>query len=243
MPRATYQYKSKGKDDQPIIDLLAELVEKHPSIGFWKCYHRLRRQGHEWNHKRVYRVYTQMRLNIRRRAKKRLPARVKQALFQPERINQVWSLDFMNDSLWDGKRYRLLNVIDDFNREVLAIEADTSLPALRVIRVLKKLLFERGTPDMIRVDNGPEFISDKLDNWCKSNKIQLVFIQPGKPMQNGFVERLNGSLRKELLNAYVFRTINEVREQVSEWKEDYNFHRPHDALKNKTPMEVYEKSA
>jgi len=241
MPRATYQYKSQGKDDQPIIDLLAELVEKHPSIGFWKCYHRLRRQGHEWNHKRVYRVYTQMRLNIRRRAKKRLPARVKQALFQPERINQVWSLDFMNDSLWDGKRYRLLNVIDDFNREVLAIEADTSLPALRVIRVLNKLLFERGTPDMIRVDNGPEFISDKLDNWCKSNKIQLVFIQPGKPMQNGFVERLNGSLRKELLNAYVFRTIIEVREQVGEWKEDYNFHRPHDALKNKTPMEVYEK--
>ena len=125
---------------------------------------------------------------------------------------------------------------------MLAIEADTSLPALRVIRVLKRLLVTRGKPEMIRVDNGPEFISDKLDNWCKENKIQLVFIQPGKPMQNGFIERLNGSLRRELLNAYVFRTISEVRQQVNEWMKDYNYHRPHDSLKNKTPMDMIEKS-
>ena len=110
-----------------IVELLVDLVDKHPSIGFWKCYHRLRRQGHPWNHKRVYRVYTKMRLNIRRRAKKRLPARVKQALFQPEKINQVWSVDFMSDSLWDGKRYRLLNIMDDYNREVLGIEAEISM--------------------------------------------------------------------------------------------------------------------
>jgi len=239
MPRTTYQYRHRIKNDNQIIDLLRDLVEKHPSIGFWKCYHRLRRQGYEWNHKRVYRVYTQMKLNIRRRAKKRLPARIKQTLFQPERINQVWSLDFMCDSLWDGKRYRLLNIIDDFNREALAIEADTSLPSQRVIRVLEKLLFVRGTPDMIRVDNGPEFISDRLDGWCKDHKIQLVFIQPGKPMQNGYIERLNGSLRRELLNAYVFRTIKEVRSQVGEWMADYNFYRPHDALNNKTPMEMH----
>ena len=239
MPRATYQYKPRAKDDQQIITLLAELVDKHPSIGFWKCYHRLRRQGYQWNHKRVYRIYTGMKLNIRRRAKKRLPARVKQALFQPDRLNQVWSLDFMSDSLWDGKRYRLLNIMDDFNREVLDIVADTSLPSLRVIRTLKKLLLIRGTPDMIRVDNGPEFISDKLDSWCKDKKIQLVFIQPGKPTQNAYIERLNGSLRRELLNAYVFRTISEVREQVNEWMEDYNFLRPHESLNNKTPMEMY----
>jgi putative transposase len=240
MSRATYQYKHKDKDDKEIINLLAELVEKHPSIGFWKCYHRLRRQGHKWNHKRVYRVYTQMKLNIRRRAKKRLPARVKQALFQPEHINQVWSLDFMCDSLWDGRRYRLLNIIDDYNREVLDIVADTSLPALRVTRTLNQLLLTRGKPDMIRVDNGPEFISDKLDNWCKHNKIQLIFIQPGKPTQNAYIERLNGSLRRELLNAYVFRTINEVKEQVNEWMDDYNYYRPHEALNNKTPMEMIE---
>lgn len=239
MPRATYQYKPRAKDDQQIIALLAELVDKHPSIGFWKCYHRLRRQGYQWNHKRVYRIYTGMKLNIRRRAKKRLPARVKQALFQPDRLNQVWSLDFMSDSLWDGKRYRLLNIMDDFNREVLDIVADTSLPSLRVIRTLKKLLLIRGTPDMIRVDNGPEFISHKLDSWCKDKKIQMVFIQPGKPTQNAYIERLNGSLRRELLNAYVFRTISEVREQVNEWMEDYNFLRPHESLNNKTPMEMY----
>ncbi len=182
-----------------------------------------------------------MKLNIRRRAKKRLPARVKQALFRPERVNQVWSVDFMNDSLWDGRRFRLLNIIDDFNREVLAVEVDTSLPSLRVIRVLNKLLVTRGKPEMIRVDNGPEFISDKMDKWCKGNKIQLVFIQPGRPMQNGFIERLNGSIRNELLNAYVFRTINEVRQQVDEWVDDYNYHRPHDALKNKTPMDMIAK--
>jgi len=238
LSRATHQYKTRIKNDHLIIDLLAALVDKHPSIGFWKCYHRLRKQGYEWNHKRVYRVYTQMKLNIRRRAKKRLPARVKQALFQPERINQVWSLDFMNDSLWDGRKFRLLNIIDDFNREVLDVEADTSLPSLRVIRTLEKLLAERGKPDMIRVDNGPEFISDKLDKWCKDKKIDLVFIQPGKPTQNGYIERLNGSLRRELLNAYVFRTLSEVRQEVKLWMNDYNYHRPHESLNNKTPMEI-----
>ena len=238
VPRSTFQHKSKVKDeDMLIVEQLSNLVARHPSIGFWKCYHRIRRQGHLWNHKRVYRVYTKMRLNIRRRAKKRLPARVKQALFQPEKINQVWSIDFMSDSLWDGKRYRLLNIIDDYNREVLGIEAEISMPAQRVIRVLDSIIFSRGTPEMIRVDNGPEFISEKLDNWCKEKKIQLVFIQPGKPMQNGYVERFNGSLRRELLNAYVFRTINEVRQQVSEWAYDYNHYRPHDSLNNKTPAE------
>ena len=190
------------------------MIAKHPSIGFGQSFHRLRLQGFTWNHKRVYRVYTQMKLNIRRRAKKRLPARVKQALFQPTSINQVWSIDFMSDSLWDGRKYRLLNIIDDFNRELLAVEVDTSIPASRVIRTLEHISLYRNLPQMIRVDNGPEFISDKFDRWCKLNKIQLVFIQPGKPMQNGFVERFNGNIRRELLNAYVFRTLTEVREMV-----------------------------
>jgi putative transposase len=179
-----------------------------------------------------------MQLNIRRRAKKRLPARVKQALFQPEAVNQVWSVDFMNDSLWDGKRFRLLIVMDDYNREALAIEADTSMLALRVISVFEKLVFTHGKPEMVLVDNGPEFISDKRDKWDKDKQIQLVFIQLGKPMQNEYVERLNGSLRKELLNAYVFRTIGEVREQVKEWIEDYNNFRPHEGLDNKIPAEL-----
>ena len=140
-----------------------------------------------------------MGLNIRRRAKKRLPARVKQRLFQPEVPNQVWSLDYLYDSLWNGRTFRLLNVIDDYNREVLRVEADTCLPALRVIRVLEELEESRGLPSMLRVDNGPEFISRKLDRWCKGRKITLAFIQPGKPTQNAYVERFNGSIRRELL--------------------------------------------
>lgn len=126
LPRSTYRYERRPKADGPIIAALSVLVEKHPSIGFWQAYHRLRRAGHVWNHKRVYRVYTAMRLNIRRRAKKRLPARVKQRLFAPEAANEVWSLDFMHDSLWDGRTFRLLNVMDDHNRQVLWIEVDTS---------------------------------------------------------------------------------------------------------------------
>ena len=203
LPRSTAMYQKRTKaEDEYIIDALNQLVEKHPSIGFWKCYYRLRHQGHKWNHKRVYRVYTALRMNIRRKAKRRLPARVKQVLFQPERINQVWSVDFMHDSLWDGRTYRLLNILDDYNREIVAIETDTSLPALRVIRVLERLKETRGLPEMIRVDNGPEFISRKLDLWCKENKVMLMFIQPGKPTQNAFVERCNKSIREELLNAW-----------------------------------------
>ena len=144
----------------------------------------------------------------------------------------------MSDSLWDGRKFRLLNIIDDFNREVLAIEVDTSIPASRVIRTLEQIRLYRGLPQMIRVDNGPEFISDKFDSWCKFNHIQLVFIQPGKPMQNGFVERFNGNIRRELLNAYVFRTIPEVRQMVQHWCYDYNFKRPHTALGQKTPAEM-----
>jgi putative transposase len=196
---------------------------------------------HIWNHKRVYNVYTRLGLNIRRRAKKRLPARVKQALFQPDGINQVWSIDFMSDSLWDGRSYRLLNVMDDYNREVLSIEADTSLPTLRVIRVLKRLKEYRGLPQMIRVDNGPEFISAKLDMWCKEHKVQLVFIQPGKPTQNAYVERCNGNIRKELLSAYVFKSLDEVRKMTEDWRNDYNQNRPHAALNYRTPQDLLTK--
>ena len=153
-----------------------------------------------------------MKLNIRRRARKRLPARVKQQLFQPTEINQVWSVDFMSDSLWNGRKIRLLNVIDDYNREVLTIETDTSLPTDRVIRVLSRIGDERGLPKMIRVDNGPEFISSKLDKWCEDRDITLIFIQPGEPTQNAYIERFNGTFRRDVLNAYLFKSIKEVDE-------------------------------
>lgn len=235
--RSTNQYQHKKKDDEQLVIELQLLTEKFPAIGFWQCYYRIRRKGYCCNHKRLYRIYTNLKLNIRRRCRKRLPARTKQSLFQPQSINQVWSIDFMSDSLWDGRRFRLLNIVDDYNREVLHIEADTSLPTVRLIRTLQYLKEFRGLPEMIRVDNGPEFISAKLDLWCKEHKITLVFIQPGKPMQNAFVERCNGNIRRELLNAYVFKSLSEVREKAEEWRIDYNSSRPHSSLGYVPPAE------
>jgi putative transposase len=146
-------------------------------------------------------------------------------------------MDFMTDSLVDGRRFRLLNIMDDYNRESLAVEVDTSLPSLRVIRVLEKLVEFRGKPESIRVDNGPEFISDKLKFWCEERNIHLQFIQPGKPVQNAFIERKNGSMRKELLDAYLFYTLDEVRGLAEEWRMDYNHERPHEALGFVPPAE------
>jgi putative transposase len=241
--RKKRSYKTvRKRSDENVVEALSMLTEKHPSIGFWQCYYRMRNQGLSDNHKRMYRIYSAMKLNIRRRSKKRLPARVKQMLHQPDAPNRVWSIDFMSDSLWDGRKFRTLNVIDDFNRRVLAIEVDTSLPAQRVIRVLERLRESRGLPQMIRVDNGPEFISAKLDLWCHANKIKLAFIRPGKPTENSYIERFNGSFRRELLNAYVFRSINEVRTLAEDWMTDYNQNRPHKALNYLTPNE-YEKLA
>ncbi len=237
LPRSVLMYHKKPKDDSSLIDALHDMVDKHPMIGFWKCYYRLRRKGYDCNHKRLYRVYTMLRLNVRRRARRRLPQRIKQPLLVPLAINQGWSMDFMCDSLVDGRRFRLLNIIDDYNRESLAIEIDTSLPALRVIRTLEKLIECRTKPQVIRVDNGPEFISDRLQQWCDDKQIQLLFIQPGKPMQNGFIERNNGSLRKELLDAYLFYSLPEVRQMADEWQHDYNHHRPHESLGNIPPIE------
>jgi putative transposase len=169
-----------------------------------------------------------------------LPARVKQALFQPQSVNEVWSIDFLSDSLWDGRKFRILNIVDDFNRQVLALEADISLPSMRVIRVLEYLKEFRGLPKMIRVDNGPEFISHLLDEWCRRNEITLAYIQPGKPTQNAYVERCNGSVRKELLNANVFYSLKEVHEKIEEWLVVYNHHRPHKSLGYRTPIDLIE---
>lgn len=146
----------------------------------------------------------------------------------------------MSDSLQDGRKARLFNVIEDFNRESLAVEPDTSLPTLRVIRVLDRLVRQRGAPANIRMDNGPELISHKLEDWCTKRKITLQFIQPGCPTQNAFIERKNGSIRRELLNAYMFRSIQELREKCEEWRIDYNTERPHKSLGYLSPIKFLE---
>lgn len=236
LPRSSFQYQAEQKDDSALQDALEQLVQKHPAIGFWQCHYRLRNRGHRWNHKRLRRVYRSMNLNIQRKPKNRLPQRAKQPLTQPTSFNQVWSMDFMSDSLQDGRKVRLFNVLEDFNRQSLAIEADTSMPTLRVIRVLEQLIARHGKPANLRMDNGPEFISHKLEEWCSKRQITLQFIQPGKPTQNAFIERKNGSIRRELLNAYLFTNLNEVRQHCEEWRKDYNEERPHKALGYLSPL-------
>ena len=229
-------YKSR-KDDSVVIAKLQDLAEKHPTRGFGVYFGRIRNEGLIWNHKRVKRVYDLLKLNIRRRHKRRLPNREKIALALPDSINKKWSMDFMSDALTDGRKFRTFNLIDDFNREVLAIEADTSLPAKRVVRVLERVIWEKGKPESIRVDNGPEFISSTLESFCKEQDIQLQFIKPGKPMQNGYVERFNRTFREDVLDAYLFRNIKEVKVLSEEWMQDYNAYHPHQSLHGLSPID------
>jgi putative transposase len=177
-------------------------------------------------------------MNLKRKGKRRLPARIRQPLEAVDKINISWSMDFMSDALYSGRKIRTFNLIDDFNREALAIEVDSSLPADRVIRTLEQVIDWRGTPKRIRVDNGPEFISTKLGTWCEERGIKLQFIQPGRPMQNAYIERFNGSFRRDILDAYLFESINQVRMPTEEWIEDYNSERPHDALGGRSPADM-----
>jgi putative transposase len=234
---SVFYYQPKPQDDQIIIDALDKLVEDHGRWGFWMMYHHLRNEGKIWNHKRVYRVYLSLNMNLRRKHKKRLPSRIKEPLVLPIGPNITWSMDFMYDTLINGCKFRTLNIIDDFNREALLIAIDTSINSKRVIRELEQLTAWRGIPDKIRVDNGPEFIATALEQWCKDEKrnIDLHFIQKGKPSQNGYIERFNRSYREEVLSAYLFESIDQVKELTEQWIWDYNNIRPHDSLMNLPP--------
>ena len=226
--------------DSDLVTALNALIERHSRWGFWKCFRALRRQGHPWNHKRVYRVYCQLHLNQKRRAKKRLPKRVKQPLWVPQHPNQVWSADFVSDALYAGKRFRTFNVIDDFNRECLAVEIDTSITGKRLIRVFERLRYERGLPDVLRTDNGPEFLSGDFVAWAEAAGMMIHYIQPGEPNQNAYIERFNRTYREEVLSLYLFSSLTEVRETTHWWMIDYNENRPHDSLENMTPAECME---
>jgi putative transposase len=228
--------------DRPIAEALSALAEKKPGLGFWKLFRRLRRLGHDWNHKRVYRVYCLLKLNLRRRTKKRVPKRDPMPLHVPARPNQVWSADFMSDALYNGVRFRTFNVLDDFNREALAIEIDTSLPSTRLVRVFEQLKAERGLPDVLRTDNGPEFLGETFVRWCKAHGIFIDYIEPGKPNQNAYIERFNKSYRNEVLNTWLFRTLDEVRELTWAWMLEYNEDRDHDGLGGLTPIEALQQA-
>ena len=236
MSRAAYYRKPQDRAlrDAPVVDALNAVVDKHGRWGFWKCHDRLRLDGHGWNHKRTWRVYCAMKLNLPRRTKRRL-FRVAQPLDAPALPNQIWSLDFMSDSLYQGRRFRTLNILDEAGREALAIEVDTSLPATRVVRVLEQLEAWRGLPKAIRLDNGPELTSQTLTDWCSSKGIELRYIQPGKPNQNAFIERFNRSYRSEVLSRWLFESLDQVRDITHGWIKIYDEERPHDALGNLPP--------
>jgi putative transposase len=241
LSRSVYRYSAQPRDDSEIQSKLAELADRHPEFGFKKMFLTLRRLGHPWNHKRVYRVYCSMRLNRKRKHKRRVPTRNALPLAVPEGFNQVWSADFMSDALWDGRRFRTFNVIDDFNREALAVEIDTGISAKRVVRILEQIAHWRGFPARIRFDNGPELTALAVADWAAENGVKLEFIKPGKRMQNGFIERFNRSYREAVLNMYIFETLDEVRTETEKWLGVYNQQRPHEALGNLSPIEYLEK--
>ena len=231
-----FWYRPRRRPDDAIRELLLRLAASRPRWGFGLMFDWLRSKGKRWNHKRVYRIYKELELNLRIKPKKRFPSRNPVPLDDAKRPNDCWSLDFMSDNLTNGRSYRTLNVIDDFNRESLAIEVDHSLPSERVVRVLDQIAEERGHPRKLRSDNGPEFIASALAEWAQDNDVELAPIQPGKPTQNAYIERFNRTFREEVLSVYAFKDLDEVRDESTRWQYDYNHDRPHRSLNRQTPM-------
>lgn len=232
-----YQPKNDA-DNTDIAHQLISLAQQHKTWGFGLMFLHLRNvQGKPWNHKRVYRIYCELRLNLRIKPHKRLAREKPQPLQVPSQPNTVWSMDFMHDQLTDTRSYRSLNILDDFNRELLCAEIDFSLPSKRVIQALEQVFEWRGKPSVIRSDNGPEYISQSLREWADSQGIILWFIQPGNPQQNAYVERFNRTMRYELFNAELFDSIEEAQDAATQWQWMYNHERPNMALGGVTPAQ------
>ena len=234
-----YRYQPKLSSENALIaQWLLRLTDNHRNWGFGLCFLYLRNvKGFGWNHKRVYRIYKMLELNLRIKPRKRLVRQVPEPLLVPKAINEVWSMDFMHDQLSDGRCFRLLNVIDDHNRESLGIEIDFSLPSERVIRALNQIIEWRGKPLVIRCDNGPENISGVIQAWAQQAGITLQYIQPGKPQQNAYIERFNRTVRYEWLSQYYWKDLDEVRDFATQWSWHYNHERPNMALGGFTPKQ------
>ena len=234
-----YRYKRKLSDENvEIADWLIRLTHNQRSWGFGLCYLFLRNvKGFGWNHKRVYRIYRELELNLRIKPRKRLIREKPDALEIPSMINHCWSMDFMHDQLEDGRTFRLFNVIDDFNCEAIGMEVDFSLPSERVIRELKQIISWRGKPEVIRCDNGPEYISAAIQTWAQEWGIRLEYIQPGNPQQNAYVERFNRTVRYEWLSQYYWSDLAEVQDFATKWMWSYNHDRRNMALGGFTPKQ------
>ena len=234
-----YRYEPKLDEENEAIRLwVHELTTENPTWGCMTCFLYLRNvEGKGWNRKRVHRIYCEEGLNLRVKPRRRLKREKPEKLAVPSAPNVTWSMDFMQDNLQDGRTLRCLNVIDDFNREGLAIECDLSLPAKRVIRALDRTIEWRGAPQAIRVDNGPEHVGTEMRKWSLSRGIALTFIEPGKPQQNAYIERYNGTSRWEWLNQHVFRSVEEAQDLGMSWMMKYNERRPHQGLGGLTPAQ------
>lgn len=239
-----YRYVAKRADENAeIAQWLLQLTQADRDWGFGMCYLHLRNvQGFGWNHKRIYRIYRELALNLRIKPKARLVREKPQPLRVPQAINEVWSMDFMHDQLSDGRAYRVLNVLDDFNREGLEMVADFSLTADRVIRSLQQIIQWRGKPQVIRCDNGPEYLSHALHRWASEQGIRIEHIQPGKPQQNAYVERYNRTVRYGLLTQHDFIDIEHVQEESTKWLWRYNHYRPNMANGGITPRQKLQRA-
>jgi putative transposase len=235
--RASVQYRSLRDPAEALVARLRELATQRPRWGYRRLHILLRREGIVVNHKRVYRLYRLEGLAVRRRLRKRLTSALRTVLPPPSGPNERWSMDYVSDALMDGTRLRAFNVVDDFTRECLAIEVDTSIPGLRATRVMERIAATRPLPKFIVCDNGPEFTGSAFDSWAHRRGVRVHFIRPGKPIENAYAESFNGKLRDECLNENWFVTMDDARSRIEAWRLDYNQVRPHSGLDNLTPSE------
>jgi len=241
--RSTCRYRSIADDRAALRIRLRDLAGARVKYGYRRLHLLLQREGWKVNHKLVYRLYTEEFLGIRRRGPRRHRSRrTREKRPAASSLNENWSMDFMADQLFSGRRFRLLTLVDNFSRESLAIEAGQRLTGDDVVRVLERVSAERGCPRSIRVDNGPEFISKSLDLWAYWNGVTLDFSRPGKPTDNAFIESFNGTVREECLNQHWFLSLEDAQEKLEAWRRDYNEERPHSSLKNQTPLEYSRRS-
>ena len=236
LDRSTLRYQGKRRDDAAVRERLRELAAERRRFGYRRLGWMLAREGHALNHKKLYRLYHEEKLMVRRRGRRKRALGTRAPMTVPHAINRRWSLDFVSDALSDGRRFRILCIVDDFSRECLATVVDTSLGGVRVVRELERLVIERTMPQMVVSDNGTELTSGAVLRWA-TGRLDWHYIEPGKPVQNAFIESFNSRLRDECLNEHVFLTLAEARRTIAAWRHDYNHSRPHSSLGALTPVE------
>lgn len=241
--RSSVRYRSVRPDDGPIREAMKQVASERRRFGYRRIHVMLNRQGIVMNLKKLRRLYREEKLAVRKRGGRKRALGTRRPIALPSRANERWSLDFVSDAFTDGRRFRVLAVVDDFTRECLALVADTSLSGLRVTRELDTIMVQRGRPRTIVSDNGTELTSMAVLKWCQQTRVGWHYIAPGKPMQNGFIESFNGSFRDECLNETLFSSLPHAKAKITAWKEDYNRQRPHSSLGNITPAEFAMKMA